>query len=174
MIYSWLRSGGLVLSVVGVMGGCGGSKVIHTAPDESRPHITWEIRTGGEYGDADLVCGSAKPGQACVLPSGASARPATVMLRLYLHAAAVQTNYLGVWRAPFLEGWTPKDYREVSGAIRPGDRPVGASVSGRITDKPGTYAFNVLLDAAQEGAPMGQRIVLDIPVTVRATGNLPN
>ena len=174
MIYSWRRSSALVLLVGGVTGGCAGSKVIHTAADESRPHITWEIRTGGEYGDADLVCGSSKPGQACVLPSGASDKPATVMLRLSLHAAAVQTNYLGVWRAPFLEGWTQKDYREVSGAVRPGDRPVGASVSGRVTDKPGSYEFNVLLDTAQEGSPAGHRIVLDIPVTVRATGSLRN
>lgn len=173
MIYSWLRAG-LALSMVGVVSACAGGGVIHTAPDESQPHITWEIRVGGEFGDADFVCGSSKPGQACVLPSGASTKPTTVMLRLYLHAAALQTNYLGVWRAPFLEGWTQKDYREVSGAVRHGDRPFSTSVSGLVTDKPGAYGFNVLLDAAQEGIPAGHRIVLDIPVTVTRAAGAPN
>ena len=40
------------------------------------------------------------------------------------------------------------------------------SVSGIVTDKPGSYSFSVLLDGAQEGVATGHRIVLDIPVTV--------
>ena len=40
------------------------------------------------------------------------------------------------------------------------------SISGIVTDKPGTYSFSVRLDAAQEGVPNGSRITLDIPVAV--------
>ena len=56
----------------------------------------------------------------------------------------------------------------MSGTVRPGDDEYDVSVSGIVTDKPGSYSFNVLLDGAQEGVPTGHRIVLDIPVAVSA------
>ena len=145
---------------------CGGYAPVHTTPDESRPHITWEIRTGGEFGDDEFVCGSAKPAARCTLTANTNEGRKFVMLHLYLHAATAQTNYVGTWRAPFLQGWTAKDYRDVSGTVRPGDDEYDVSVSGIVTDKPGSYSFSVLLDGAQEGVATGHRIVLDIPVTV--------
>jgi hypothetical protein len=147
---------------------CGTRGTVHTAPDESRPHITWEISIGGEFGDATVVCGSAKPTAACTLPPSTPGRPTLSSLRLYLHAAERQTNYIGAWRAPFLQGWTAKDYRDVSGTVKPGEEPFVVNVSGIVTDKPTAYTFSVLLDGAQEGVPAGNRIVLDVPVEVRA------
>jgi len=52
--------------LISILSGCG-HRVVHVAPDESRPHITWEIRSGGDVGDAELVCGSVRLGEACVL-----------------------------------------------------------------------------------------------------------
>lgn len=153
-----------------VCSACGGHAPAHTAPDESRPHISWEIRSGGDFGDAQFVCGSAKPTSTCTLTASSGERRTLVTLHLYLHPAAVQTNYVGAWRAAFLQGWTAQDYREVSGTVRPGDDPYNVSVSGIVTDKPGKYSFSVLLDAAQEGLPGGNRITLDIPVVVTPTG----
>ena len=141
--------------------GCGGTGVIHTAPDESQPHISWEIRTGGGDGDARAVCRSTDPAPKCALTAGSM-----VMLRLLFHPAERQTNYLGAWRAPFLQGWTEKDYRDVAGAVQPGEAPYRKSVNGVVTDTPGEYGFNVLLDAAQEGIPAGHRIVVNVPVVV--------
>jgi hypothetical protein len=147
---------------------CGGRPAtIHFAPDESRPHITWEIRTGGEFGDAQFVCGSSQPGAACRLTASRPEQPTVVMLHLYLHAAAGQTNYSGSWRAPFLQGWTPRDYRDVRGTVSAGGEPYDVTVSGNATEVPGTHSFSVLLDGAQEGVPDGTRITLDTPVTVR-------
>ena len=143
--------------------GCGGTGVVHTAPDESQPHISWEIRTGGPDGDDRTVCRSSDAAPACTLPAGA-----TVLLRVLFHPAEHQTNYLGAWRAPFLQGWTEKDYRDVAGSVQPGESPYRKSVNGVVTDKPGRYGFNVLLDAAQEGIPAGHRIVVDVPVVVSA------
>ena len=77
---------------------------IHTSPDESRPHSTWEIRSGGEFGDGQFVCGSAKPTAPCRLTASTPERPTLVTLHLYLHPTALQTNYVGAWRAPFLRG----------------------------------------------------------------------
>ena len=150
-----------------VCGACGGARPsVHTAPDESRPHITWEIRTGGEFGEAQLVCGSERPAAACGLTATGEGRPTPVILRLYLHPTPIQTNYVGAWRAPFLQGWTARDYRDVSGSVPAGGDPYVVSVSGLVTDKPGSYSFNVLLDGAREGVPTGTRITLDIPVVV--------
>ena len=143
--------------------GCGGPGVIHTAPDESQPHISWEIRSGGADGDDRTVCRSSDAAPACALAPGAK-----VMLRVLFHPAERQTNYLGAWRAPFLEGWTEKDYRDVAGTVQPGEQPYRKSVNGVVTDTPGRYRFNVLLDAAQEGVPAGHRIVVDVPVVVGA------
>lgn len=151
---------------------CGSRGTVHTAPNESRPHITWEISVGGEFGDATVVCGSAKPTASCLVPVSTPARPTLSSLRLYLHAAERQTNYLGAWRAAFLRGWTPKDYRDVSGTVKAGADPFVVNVSGIVTDKPGSYTFNVLLDGAQEGVPASNRIVLDVPVEVRAGPSL--
>lgn len=158
----------LLLLLLGASAACGGHAPVHTAPDESRPHITWEIRTGGEFGDARFVCGSAKPAATCSLAAGTPERRTEVMLHLYLHAAAAQTNYVGTWRAPFLQRWTAKDYRDVSGSVRPGDEAYDLSVRGIVSGQPGNYSFSVLLDAAQEGVATGSRIVLNIPVTVTA------
>ena len=115
------------------------------------------------------MCGSAKSAAPCTLPASAAGRRTLSTLHLYLHAAKGQTNYVGAWRAPFLQGWTAKDYRDVSGTVKPGDEPFAVNVSGLVTDKPGRYTFNVLLDGAQEGVPMGNRIVLDVPVEVTET-----
>ena len=150
---------------------CGSRATVHTAPDESRPHITWEISIGGEFGEGTVVCGSTKPGVACVLPASTSSRTTMSALRLYLHAAEQRTNYIGAWRAPFLQGWTPSNYRDVSGTVAAGADPFVVNVNGNVTNKPGRYTFSVLLDGAQEGVPAGNRIVLDVPVEVRAAGS---
>ena len=145
--------------------GCGGTGAVNTAPDASQPRISWEVRTGGADGDDRTVCRSTDAAPSCTLSPGA-----TVMLRLLFHPAERQTNYLGAWRAPFLQGWTEKDYRDVVGTVQPGEAPFRKAVNGIVTDKPGTYGFNVLLDAAQEGIPAGHRIVVNAPVVVTATG----
>jgi hypothetical protein len=159
----------LRLSVVIVAGllanGCGGTGAVRTAPDQSQPRISWEVRTGGADGDDRTVCRSTDATPTCTLTAGTM-----VMLRLLFHPAERQTNYLGAWRAPFLQGWTERDYRDVVGTVQPGETPFRKAVNGLVTDKPGTYGFNVLLDAAQEGIPAGHRIVVNAPVVVTAAG----
>ena len=64
-----------------------GHRVAHVAPDESRSHITWEIRAGGDTGDDDFVCGSSQPSRECVLVDSTANRRSRVTVHLYLHAA---------------------------------------------------------------------------------------
>lgn len=149
-------------------GACGaGHRVAHVAPNESRPHFTWEIRTGGDIGDTDLVCGSAQPAPNCVLTASTEQRRTLTTVHLYLHAAAQPTSYLGFMRVPFVEGSEQREAREVSATVSPGSQAVGATVSGNVTSKPGSYTFSISLDATRSGVPTPQRIAQQIPVTVK-------
>ena len=153
----------LVLPLVG----CASHGVAHVAPDESRPHISWEIRTGGGDGDADFVCGSSQPSKPCVLSASTEQSRALVTVHLFVHAAEQPTSYLGFMRAPFLEGEVDRKLAEVSTTVTPGSRPVGTTVSGRVTSKPGAYSLTISVDATQPSAPSPMRISHEVPVVVK-------
>ena len=155
----------LTLALVVPLSACAGHRPTHIAPDESVPHITWEIRTGGDLGDADLVCGSPQPAQGCVLTASTERERTLVTVRVYLHAAARQTSYLGVVQVPFVQGGVKG--ADVSATVPVGSQPVGSSVIGEVTSKPGEYAFTVLLDTKQAGMTDSQRIEQQAPVVVR-------
>jgi hypothetical protein len=153
-----------------LLGACGGGpKTVHVSPDESRPHITWEIRAGGDYNGEDFVCGSLKPNASCTLPASKQSLWTFVAIYIDLHSAAGPTNYVGTWRAPFLNGWTAADYREVNDSVKPGEKPHQITVSGIGTRQPGQYSFTVTLEAAQEGGPTSTPISINIPVDIYAT-----
>jgi hypothetical protein len=147
--------------------GCAARGVSHTAPDESKPHISWEIRSGGRFGDSDLVCASSRPSAACVLTASSEQRPNLATVRVYLHAAAKPTSYLGTGRAPFISGADQPRAGEVNATVEPGSEPVGITVNGIVTRNPGRYALTIALDATQQGSPQSMRIDQDVPVTVR-------
>ena len=146
---------------------CGGHRVAHVAPDESRPHITWAIRTGGDMGDADFVCGSSQPSRECVLAASAADRRSLVTLHLYLHAAQEPTSYLGVMHVPFMDGLERLTDREVSATVPLGSRPVGSTLNGLVTSKAGSYSFRILLDATQADPSTPQRIEAEANVLVK-------
>lgn len=156
----------LVLLMV-ISGACGWHRVPHVAPDESRPHITWEIRTGGDLGDDQFVCGSTEPSRDCVLPASTQARRSLATVHLYLHAARQPTSYLGVMQVPFIDGAARLEDREVSATVPPGSQPVGTTLAGPVTSKPGEYTFKVLLDANEAGMTGSERIEVQAPVSVK-------
>ena len=137
----------------------------HIAPDEARPHITWEIRSGGETGDRDLVCGSTSGSRPCLLAASAPEAPEPVVVRVYLHAAAQQTSYLGVVAAPFVAAASPGG-REINVTVPTGSQPVASTLLGRVTGNPGAYSFSVRLDAVQGSRGSPARISEEVPVTV--------
>ena len=145
-------------------GSCAVDRVPHVAPDESRPHITWELRDGGE--SERFVCGSTEPSRPCGLVASTGERSNEATVRLFLHAAAGDTSYLGVMTTPFLDG-AAKD-REISITVPKDSRPVQSTVIGRMTTKPGAYSFGIALDATQHGVPAPARITHEIAVVVNA------
>ena len=86
-------------------------------------------------------------------------------VRLFLHAAATDTSYLGLMTTPFLDK-ASKD-REISVTVPRGSQPVLSMMTG-VPTTPGAYSFNIALDATQSGAPLPVRITQQIPVTVNA------
>jgi hypothetical protein len=145
---------------------CAGHGVPHIAPDESQPHVTWEVRTGGYTGDSRFVCGSSEPSKPCVLTASAGGRGTPVMVRLFMHAADAQTNYLGVMNTPFVDGGASE--REISLTVPRGSRPVSSLLSGKVTDTPGTYTLTIGLDATQGTSDSPIRIAEQRPVVVEA------
>jgi hypothetical protein len=157
----------VVLCSIGVGGGCATRGAAHVAVDESRPHISWEIGTGGDTGDADFVCGSAQPGRPCVLAASAPGTRTMSTIRLFVHAAAQPTSYLGFMRAPFFQGELDRKLGEVNATVEPDSRPVGSTVIGQVTSKPGTYTFIISVDATQYGDPNPVRIAEAVPVVLK-------
>jgi hypothetical protein len=128
--------------------------------------MSWEIRTGGDFGDKDLVCSSAQNPRNCVLPADAS-KGGFAKVVVAVHAAAEPTNYLGFMRAPFLEGAGGGNIGEVNVTVKPGDRPAGVTVTGRVTPTPGVYPFNISINATQPDMSVPELVEQDATVVVK-------
>lgn len=76
-------------------------------------------------------------------------------------------SYVGVLRLPFMQGLADKFFEEVSLTVPPESRPVGKTVMGLISRKPGAYEMTIALDGlvSARGAPV--RLAQQVPVTVR-------
>jgi len=168
---AWLVTGirWLAVTLSATSLGCSSHGVAHVAPDESRPHFSWEIR-GGEGGDATAICGSALPAKPCTLVAGGERRGSLASVHLAVHAAAVPTSYLGFMRTPFLEGSGSLTIGEINATVQPGADPAATTVTGRITSKPGTYTLAMWVDASQAGGTP-QRLSQDVIVTVAQSGS---
>jgi hypothetical protein len=153
--------------VLPLSAGCAGHRPTHVAADESRPHITWEIRTGGDLGDDVLVCGSPEPTRTCVLGASSERNGRPVTVHLYLHSAAQQASYLGVVRVPFLQGAEGQQGHDVSATVPRGSQPVGVTVTGLVTPKPGDDTFSISLDSKLAGVAASEPIQQQASVEVK-------
>ena len=156
-----------ILGLVVLAAGCASTQgVVHNALDESRPHISWELRAGGDEGERDFVCGSAQPAKPCVLPASTGNNSSLAVAYLTVHAAAQATSYLGFMRASFFEGEGDRKLSEINVIVEPDRHPIGASVLGQVYSKGGSYTLAIAVDAFLAGATLinlGQ----EVPVVVR-------
>ena len=139
----------------------------HISTDESRPHISWELRAGGNEGERDFVCGSAQPTKACILPVAAGTRAVLAVAHLSVHAAAQPTNYLGFMRASFFRGASDRKSGEINTAIGPGGRAVGAMVLAAVVPTRGNYTLSIVMDALPQGAANAVNLSQEVPVVVK-------
>jgi hypothetical protein len=157
----------LLLPIAGCATAAVNRGVVHTAPDESQPHISWELRTGGDSGQREFVCGSSQPSRPCALPASTERRQTVATIHLMVHAAAEPTSYLGFMLGGFFEGGSDRRIGEVNTTVAPGSRPVSTTVTGLVTSKPGTQSLAISIDATQPKAPAPQRIAEKVPVFVK-------
>jgi hypothetical protein len=147
--------------------GCAGHGPVHVAPDESRPHLTWEIRAGGQDGDGEPICGASQRAKPCVLRASTEKNPSLATVRLLVHAAAEPTSYLGFMRVSLFGTDVNRKLGEVNTTVEPGSRPVGTTVFGRVTTQPGAHRLTISVDAIQPGAPNPVHLLEDVPVMVQ-------
>ena len=140
---------------------CAEHRVPETEPREVLPHVSWELRTGTE--ESRSVCDSTKSSTPCVLQASTAQRDSEVTVHLFLHSAATEVRYSGVFQMPFLTtgGLSPAFKQTVPA----GSRPVGRTITGRVTDKPGTYEMGIDLDVAL-GTSAAPKISQRVPVRV--------
>ena len=154
----------LVMCVMATMA-CGAHRPAHTAPDESQPHITWDIRAGGDGGEERRICASAEPQPRCVFAGATTASRPLTTFHLFLHPAARTAAYDGTIRLPFLEGATQR-VRPISAVVQPGAEAYSSSITGLVTSTPGVYALLIDLDV-KHGATRALPIRAEVQVIVK-------
>ena len=147
--------------------GCAGHGPVHVAPDESRPHLTWDIQAGGKDGTEELMCGSSQRAKPCVLRASTQETPSLATIRLFVHAAAQPTSYLGFMGVPLFGSDVDRKLGEVNTTVKPGSRPVGTTVFGRLTTQPRTYTLTISVEATQPGRRIPFTYSKDVPVMVQ-------
>ena len=153
--------------LVPLLAGCAAGRVPERSPDPARPHVSWEIRAGGDLGDARRICASADPAPSCVLQASTDADRRLATVRVSFHPAAkAEARYLGYVEVPFVRGAGPLNTSEISLTVRDGSSPVSRSINGVVTSDPGSYSLTIALDAILTGSAEPVRIAREIPVTV--------
>lgn len=104
----------------------------------------------------------------CTLAASTGGDPHLATIRVYLHAAARETRYLGTVDVPFVAGAGTGSLDEINMSVPSNSSPVGATINGLVTDTPGTYAFSFAIDALQAGVSEPVRLARSVPVTVGA------
>lgn len=70
-------------------------------------------------------------------------------------------------RPSFFDGDPRRKAAEINASVEPGHRPVGASVFGAVTSKPGTYTLAIVVDAMQPGGTNPLSLSQNISVAVK-------
>ena len=70
-------------------------------------------------------------------------------------------------RVPLFGTDVDRKLGEVNTTVKPGSRPVGTTVFGRLTTQPRTYTLTISVEATQPGAPNPVHLFEDVPVMVQ-------
>ena len=154
---------------VATLGLLGAAGCIHRAPEslvpQDKPHISWEIA----FDDTDHFgekhsCTSVKP-LPCEVPSGTADRPVSTSVVIYLHPAAIETTYTGVVEIGFMGDPAKPSRLDVNQKVaerRKSNVPIQASLTGRVSAKPGEYRVTMKIVATTGG----QSTTIEDAVTV--------
>ena len=134
------------------------------APDQ--PHISWIVMYGDrDNPDAEFACQSTGPRE-CVLPVSRPETRVYTDVHLYFHGTDSETTYAGSYRVELFTGGddSARDL-PIRITVRGEETIANHSVIGIVTEKPGTYALRLVINAmnAAGSTPIRE----DVPVQVR-------
>ena len=160
----------ILLSLASILSvhACAKHQIAHSRLDDAQPHFTWEIRSGGDDGDAESVCGSSQPGRSCVLNASTDQGQTRATAHLYLHSTGQPTSYLGIMRSGFFgESVTRPGLGEVNVTLPAGSPSHTMTITGVVPRERGPYVLTILLEATQGGRTGAVTLAQEVRVTVR-------
>ncbi len=159
------RTSALML-VLAVTGGCA-ERVPEPVVVPKVPHVSWVIAVETTNGQERVVCQS-DPRTECLLPSSTRDRRTLATVHLYLHPSTAETKYVGTMRVTFLDGSSAEVHEtKVDSTVGVRDAPVGASLTGIVTERAGSYSMTIALTATSPAATNAHEIQDTVQVTVK-------
>ena len=149
---------------IGVLGlyGCA-ERIPEPTVIPNTPHISWVITTEREQGTEQMVCQS-DPRTPCVVPATTVNAKRLATFHLYLHPGASDTKYTGTMQVGFFSGTVQQS--KIDATVTAGNAPHGVSTTDIVTQRSGSYAIKLELNAVSGTPPSTQVIEDDIVVTV--------
>ena len=146
------------VAAIACMGLCGtaacAQRVRHPrlTDERDRPHLTWVIESVGRDADETVVCDS-EGGKPCVLRASTAPQRAMATVHVYLHAISGETMYTGTIRVGFMADAAHGVHEtRVAQRVKPGQGAVNVSVTGFVTEIPGTYNVRISVVAQTAGS----------------------
>ena len=128
------------------------------------PRVGWVIMMGDrDNPDREFVCYSDSPGD-CVMPPSRPNDPVFTDVHLYYHPTATETKYTGTIQIGFFN--SPHELRP-NVTVMPDRGAANQSVTGIVSDKPGTNALTIAVDATPTQGGATRQIREQVRVVVR-------
>ena len=136
--------------------------VLHNAPAEELPHVSWLIAGGDDALEVNELCGTHLPGKACVLLATTAEKQQFATFLLDFHSASTQVQYAGTVVIGFMAA--PVRTYEVGQSVAPSARYVSTGISILVAETPGAYTVEMDLTATTNGATYPIRLAVPVEV----------
>jgi hypothetical protein len=131
------------------------------------PHVSWVIMAGDrDNPDRDFVCQS-DPRNDCVVSVSRPGAQVFSDVHVYYHGAGTETKYMGSVQIGFFRG--PDESRNIrtNMTVQKTDPIANQSVTGIVTETPGSYAVVFSLVATLADTGKNQPINAQVPIVVK-------
>lgn len=131
------------------------------------PHVSWIIMTGDRNDpDQQFICQS-DPRTECIVPVSRPGAQVLANVHFYYHGAGKGTTYAGSLRVGFFPGPAASQIFQANATATKAEAIVNQSVTGVVTETPGTYALSLSLTATATDTGDRRSVAAEIPVVVR-------
>ncbi len=117
--------------------------------------------------DAEFACQSTGPRE-CVVPASRTGEQVFSDVHVYYFGGGAETRYVGSFGIGFFEGAEAgARERPTNITVPDGQKVFNQSITGIVTNTPGTYSLQFALDASTGGAAARQSIREQVAVVIR-------